>query len=143
MSNKNAHSRRPIWIWVISIFYFGIGISGLMVIAMALAVKSQGPGPAGQAPSLDDMMRSSLWGLLPAANIAAAASLFFLRKTAFHIFSALFAAKLVLQLVFETPFLGAVSKGNAEMIIGYGLGYIILLVVCIYTWRLKQSGVLK
>lgn len=91
---------------------------------------------------MDSLMRSSLWGLLPAANIAGAVSLFFLRKIAFHIFSALFAAKISLQLFFETRLAGAFSEGNAEMIIGYGIGYVILLAVCIYTWRLKQSGVL-
>lgn len=143
MSAAGTHLRRSIWIWLISIFYFGIGISGFMLIAMALAVKSQGPGPAGQAPSLDVLMRSSLWGLLPAANIAGAVSLFFLRKIAFQIFSALLAAKLVLQMIFESPLAGTAKEGDPEMIIGYGLGYIILVAVCIYTCRLKRSGLLK
>lgn len=143
MGSQDSNSRRPIWIWLISIFYFGVGISGLMAIAMALAVNSQGPGPAGKVPELESLMYSSLWGLLPAANIAGAAVLFFLRKAAFLIFAGLFAAKLILQLIFESPLSGAVSLGNNEMIIGYALGYIILLAVCIYTWHLTQTGLLK
>ncbi len=135
--------RRPVWVWVISIFYFGVGISGLMAVAMALIVHSQGPGPAGEASSMDDLMRSSLWGLLPAANIACAASLFMMRKIAFIVFSCMLAAKLMLQLLFETPLSEALSGGNTEMIIGYGIGYIILIAVCLYTWRLRQTGLLE
>lgn len=142
-SRQNPKKKRPLWIWVISIFYFGFGISGVMAVAMALVIKAQGPGPAGEVESLGPLMRSSLWGLLPAANMAGAAALFMMKKTAFYIFSCLLAAKVIMQLLFETPMSGALSDGNTEMILGYGLGYIILAAVCIYTWKLKNSGLLE
>ncbi|MCF8023950.1 MAG: hypothetical protein K9K82_00485 [Desulfobacteraceae bacterium] len=147
MMEQNQKKRRPVWIWVISIFYFGFGISGLMAIAMALIIHTQGAGPAGEIASLDDLMRSSLWGILPAANIAGAVSLFLMRRIAFAIFSGLLAAKIALQMFFETPLSNAISGGggsaNMEMILGYGLGYIILLAVCIYARHLKKTGILK
>ncbi|MFW6333642.1 MAG: hypothetical protein ACOC0W_00120 [Desulfosalsimonas sp.] len=139
---QNPEKKRPLWIWLISIFYFGFGISGVMAVAMALIIKAQGPGPAGEVQSLGPLLHSSLWGLLPAANMAGAAALFMMKKAAFYIFSCLLAAKAVMQLLFETPLSGALSEGNTEMILGYGLGYIILAAVCIYTWRLKNSGLL-
>lgn len=143
MKAQNPKKRRPIWVWLISIFYLGFGLSGLMAVAMALVIFSQGKIPEGEIESLNTLMRSSLWGMLPAVNIAGAISLFLLRKIALPIFSVLLIVKLGLQLFFENTLAAAFSGGNAEMIIGYGLGYGILLAVCIYTWRLKKAGILK
>lgn len=143
MKTQNPKNRRPIWVWLISIFYLGFGLSGLMAVAMALIIFSQGKIPEGEIESLNSLMRSSLWGMLPAVNIAGAVSLFLLRKIAFPIFTGLLIIKLILQLFFETPLAEALSSQNTQMIIGYGLGYAILTAVCIYTWRLKKTGILK
>ena len=143
MTAQPGKTRRPIWVWLISIFYLGFGLSGLMAVAMALILYSQGNIPADKLPSMDYLLRSSLWGALPAINIAGAVSLFLMRKIAFPIFTGLLVIKVILQGIFETPLGQALSSQNTEMIIGYGLGYAILLAVCIYTYRLGQAGRLK
>ncbi|MFP3981979.1 MAG: hypothetical protein ACLFUY_11320, partial [Desulfobacterales bacterium] len=123
--------------------YLGFGLSGLMAVAMALILYSQGNISADKLPSMYLMLRSSLWGILPAANIAGAVSLFLMRKIAFPIFTGLLVVKLILQVLFETPLAEALAGQNTQMILGYGLGYAILLAVCIYTYRLGQSGRLR
>lgn len=134
---------RPVWVWLISIFYLGFGLSGLMAVGMALIIHAQGSGPAGEAASLQTILQASLWGILPAANIAGAISLFLMRKIAFYIFSGLLVVKACLQLLLEDALATVFSSGNAQMIIGYGLGYGILLAVCIYSRYLAKTGVLR
>ncbi|MBS3756782.1 MAG: hypothetical protein KGY56_13870 [Desulfobacterales bacterium] len=143
MTAQPGKPRRPIWVWLISIFYLGFGLSGLMAVGMALILYSQGNISADKLPSMYSLLRSSLWGILPAANIAAAVSLFMMRKIAFSIFTGLLIVKAILQVLFETPLAEALAGQNTQMIIGYGLGYAILLAVCIYTYRLGQTGRLR
>ena len=136
--------KRPLWVWVIAIFYFGFGLSGLMAITMAFLLQLQVTIPAEQTAALNHLMRSSLYGLLPAASIAGAVALFRMRRMAFYIFVSMLAVRLVQPLLFH-PLLPVPVKpeDNSDMVIGYAMGYVILIAVCIYTFTLKKAGHLK
>lgn len=82
----------------------------------------------------------TLYGLLPAANIAAAISIFKMRKIAFYLFSFILSARLAI-IVFHALFTDMteqITMGPAltGTIIGFGIN----LAVCFYTYRLKQEG---
>jgi hypothetical protein len=142
MTRTPARSRRPIWVWLISVFYFGFGASGVMAAAMALMLIHRGSVEPAQLPELKILLQSSLWGLLPAISMAGALSLFFMKKTAFPIFISLLALRTAMPAIFAShPALG-LSQANSDMILGYALGYAILLGVCFYVYRLGKSGLL-
>jgi len=84
----------------------------------------------------------TLGGLLPLANLAGAVTLFRLRKIAFYIFSSMFIAGLangMVQFVLLDWSLQTVSGQGLSQV---GIGYLITLAVCIYTYRLKKQNIL-
>ena len=144
MTAQRPPYKRPIWVWLISIFYFGFGASGIMAVGMALMLLSRGSVPPSELSALKTLLQSSLWGILPAASMAAAASLFFMRRLAFPLFVFLLITRLSMPIVFGSAYPApGFSAGDAEMITGYAVGYGILLIVCLYVFRLRQRGMLR
>jgi hypothetical protein len=103
----------------------------------------------GQIPvgieQLADLKKASLtWslgGLIPVLNIAAAVSLFLLRKVALYLFMAIVALGLInglWQLLTSDWFENIGGQGCLGAIIGYSIATLI----CVYIFRLKQRGVL-
>ena len=143
MSPAQPKTRRSVWVWLISIFYLGFGVSGLMTVAMVLILLYRGGAGPEEVNSMKTLLQASLWGILPAANIAGAVSLFLMRRMAFPIFTGLLIARLALPLFPGPSFPPGFSGTTADMIGGYVLGYGILIAVCIYTYRLRQTGMLR
>lgn len=143
MSPAQPKTRRSIWVWLISIFYLGFGASGLMTVAMVLILLYRGGAGPEEVNSMKTLLQASLWGLLPAANIAGAVSLFLMRRIAFPIFTGLLIARLTLPAVLGANPTRAFSGTTTDMIGGYVLGYGILIAVCIYIYRLRQTGILR
>lgn len=143
MSPAQPKTRRSVWVWLISIFYLGFGVSGLMTVAMVLILLYRGGAGPEEVNSMKTLLQASMWGILPAANIAGAVSLFLMRRMAFPIFTALLIARLALPLFPGPSFPPGFSGTTADMIGGYVLGYGILIAVCIYTYRLRQTGMLR
>ncbi len=134
--------KRPIWVWAIAIFYFCTGAMTLLSFFHILTAPVD--LPAGELAAIrSQAVRWTLFGLLPALNVAAAISLFAMRGIAFHLFSAVLAAGLAnigLHLLF---FDLASHIQSGPGLIGTIIGYGITFTVCIYTYRLKKSGVLE
>ncbi|MFP4226945.1 MAG: hypothetical protein ACLFRF_09460 [Desulfobacterales bacterium] len=132
-----AGQKRPFWIWLISAFYL---YSGVMTLSMLWLIIN---GDVNLSPEeLAMAKKTSLGGLIPLANLAGAVSLFLLRKIAFYIFSGMFIAGLangMLQFVLLDWSLQTVSGQGLSQV---GIGYLITLAVCIYTYRLKKQNIL-
>jgi len=143
MTETSARSRRPIWVWLISVFYFGFGASGVMAVAMALVLFYRGSLQPAQMPELKILLQSTLWGLLPAISMAGALSLFFMKKIALFVFLFLLLLRTAMPVILSAHPDYKMLQGSSEMIAGYAIGYGILLGVCIYTYRLARSGMLK
>lgn len=84
----------------------------------------------------------TLAGLLPLANLAGSVCLFLLKKAAFPIFSAMFAASVAngaIQLLFlDWSFESVSGKGLSQVLIGWGITFGAVL----YTYHLKRKGIL-
>lgn len=143
MNPAKPKTRRSIWVWLISVFYLGFGVSGLMAVAMVLILLYRGGAGPEEVNSMKTLLQASLWGILPAANIAGAVSLFLMRRMAFPIFTGLLAVRLTLPIFSSLPSPPGFSGTTTEMIGGYVLGYGILIAVCIYIYRLRQTGLLR
>lgn len=143
MSPAHRKTRRSIWVWLISVFYLGFGVSGLMTVAMVLILLHRGGAGPEEVNSMKTLLQASLWGVLPAANIAGAVSLFLMRRIAFPIFTGLLIARLTLPAVLGANPAPGFSGTTTDMIGGYVLGYGILIAVCIYIYRLRQRGMLR
>lgn len=133
--------KRPFWVWLIFAFYLFSGVMNLSMLWLILT------GDVNLSPEELSMARKTslawtLGGLLPLANIAGAVSIFLLRKMAFYIFSGMFIAGLangMLQFVLLDWSLQTVSGQGLSQV---GIGYLITLAVCIYTYRLKKQNIL-
>jgi hypothetical protein len=133
--------RRPIWVWAIAIFYFCTGTMTLLSFLHILATPVDLP-PEELAAIRFQAKVWTLFGLLPALNIAAAVSIFKMRRIAFYLFSWAMAAGLAnigLQLLFF-DLASRIQSGPG--LVGTVIGYGITFTVCIYTYRLKKSGAL-
>jgi hypothetical protein len=137
----NQKRRRPIWVWAIAIFYFCTGVMTLLSFLQILTAPVD--LPAKELAAIRTQAKIwTLFGLLPALNIAAAVSLFKMRRIAFYLFSGVLAAGLAnigLQLLFF-DLASHIQSGRG--LVGAVIGYGITFTVCIYTYRLKKSGAL-
>jgi len=128
--------KKPFWIWLISAFYLFAGVASLFSL-LGIVASPQG---------IPQEMRSkalgwTLWGMIPLLNIIGAFSLFRMKKAAHSIFCAILGlglANALLRALFDPD---PLLTGSNELI-GTALGYVILVLVCIYTYNLKKHGAL-
>ena len=138
--NQPDHSKpkRPFWIWLISAFYL---YSGTMSLSLYYYIQA---GIIALPPGhLTAINRLTLWGLIPIANLAAAILLFMRRKAAFYIFSAMLVMGGINTLILFFTIDWSARPVSGQDISRLVFGYAITLVVCFYTFRLKQNGTLK
>ncbi len=137
--------KKPLWVWAIAIFYFCVGAMTLLTFVHLHIVRDPGPFSPEQLSAFRAQIRAwSLFGLLPALNIAAAVTLFKMRAAAFYLFTGLLVVRIcndtILLLFFEQL---AQFDSSGEKLTGLIIGYGINLAVCFYAYRLKQTGRLK
>lgn len=133
--------KKPLWVYAIAIFYFCVGAMTLLTFIHLHTVQEAAPLTPEQLARLRTEIRAwSMFGLLPAVNIAAAVALFRMRAAAFYLFSGLLAARIcndtILLLFFDQL---ANIESSGEKLTGLFIGYAITLAVCVYTYRLKQA----
>ncbi len=142
VSANKQKPRRPFWVWLISAFFLFCGTMNLCLLWVIANGSLQLP-PAELAAIRKAALAWTLFGLLPAANLAGAIFLFLLRKAAFYIFSAMFIAGLanagIQLLLLDTAPSQFTGQGLWQALTGYA----ITLAVCIYTFRLKQRHILS
>ena len=133
--------KRPFWVWLISAFYLFSGVMNLSMLWLILSGDVNLP-PEELAIAQKTSLAWTLWGLLPLANLAGALTLFRLRKIAFYIFSGMFIAGLANGIVqfalLDWPRQTVSGQGLSQA----GIGYLITLAVCIYTYHLKTQNIL-
>ncbi len=136
---SNDKPRRTIWVWAIAIFYFCIGTMTLLTFFHILTAPVD--MPADQLAVIRSQLKMwTLFGLLPAANIAAAIAIFRMRRIAFHLFAGILIANLLIALVqllfFDLASQVTAGPGLTGTIIGFGIN----AAVCLYTYRLMKNG---
>jgi len=133
--------KRPGWIWAISIFFFlSAGwtlLSFYLINTGAVPLIATQKEYFGRLTGLDYGL-SVIMGL---ANLIGAVALFFLRKVAFYLFATALGANLILA-AWHTATKGWVAAIGGAGFVGVVIGWVLLTVVCIYSWRLVQRGVL-
>jgi hypothetical protein len=143
MSNDEqiVRRKRPILVWLISLFILLSAIWTLLSFYLILT----GAIPLDPAQkayfdrlTLIDHVSTIIPGLL---NMSAAVALFLLRRIALYLFLSASGLSFVLAAWHAT------AKGWVEALGGAGLigaliGYVLMIAVLIYTWRLSKKGVL-
>lgn len=143
MSNEfKAQRERPVWVWLISIYFFLSAIWSLL--SLYLILSGTIPLEPAQKAYFDrqtpvDYALIILAGLL---NLAGAVTLFLLRKIARYLFlSAL--GLLAVSTLWHAAAKGWIEASGVAGFVGVLIGYALLVIVCIYAWRLSKKGVLQ
>jgi hypothetical protein len=137
-----AQHKRPKWAWAISIFYF---LSAAYTLLSFYLINSGAVAAPEATKSYLDSLTATDYAftiLIGLANFIGAISLFLLRKMAYPLFLASFAASVpmsVWHIVSKNMLSAFVSGGAIGMLIGWG----ILLAVCLYLKKLTKLGVLR
>ncbi len=132
--------KRPKWVWVIAIFYF---ISAGLTLLSFYLIGSDSVSITPEKKAYFDSFSTfdcTTSILIDLANFSGAITLFLLRKIAFY----LFAGALIVN--FLSTIWYTLSKGWVDAtgvgLFGAMIGLGLLVVVCIYTWKLKNKGIL-
>lgn len=134
--NRSSIRTRPFWVWIISIPSILANVWGLISIFLLLSGIVQAP------PELTASINERLAGNAPffliaygCLSLVAAITLFRLRKVAFYLFAILLGVSLFNIEIDELN-----TSFDWSILIA---DWSILIAICIYTWRLKQNGVLR
>jgi hypothetical protein len=135
------NKKRPRWVWAISIFFFLS--AGWTLLSFYLISTGAIPLNAVQKEYYDrlagvDYAVSIIMGL---ANLVGAVALLLLRKIAFYLFAVALGANLILA-AWHTATKGWMAAVGGAGFVGVVIGWVLLIAVCIYSWRLVQRGVL-
>ena len=137
-----ASGKRPGWVVVISIVYFVFGVATL--VSSYFIQSGSITAPPEYQKYLESLTTSdhTFNVLIAAANTLGAVALFLMRKAAFPFFLSSLCFNVLMTLW------RMVSKGWAHAfvggsVIGFLLGCLILLMICMYTNKLSKSGVLR
>ncbi|MBE9060759.1 hypothetical protein [cf. Phormidesmis sp. LEGE 11477] len=131
---ESSVRKRPVWVWLISVPY--IFLNAWFLLSAFLFLSGIVSVPPDLPPELAASINDKLTGNAPfflithsCLCLAAAIALVRLRKVAFYLFAVLL----------------GISLFNIEIdgLSGTTFDWIILIAICIYTWRLKQKGVLR
>jgi len=136
--------RRPFWVWVISLLYFFTGTRALLLLLRILGMDTA--VDETQATALLEVKKQlllwSMYGLIPAANLAGGVLLFKLHRWAYYCFALILSLNLV-NMVRSVLFDGgAVQLTSGSSVVGVLLGLGVIFAVCVYTYRLKENGIL-
>lgn len=133
--------KRPGWVWVISIFFFFSAawtlLSFYLIHTGTIPLNQQQRAYFEGLGAFD----YSVTVLLGVANLMGAACLFLLRRAALY----LFGAALVVNTLFtawqilSTPWPDTIGSSGLT---GAFIGWVLLVAVCLYVWRLSRKGVL-
>ncbi len=132
--------KRPFWVWIISAYYILSGLSSLMAI-LAVQTGSMEVTPEELRSLKEQILLWSLGGVIPLLNIIAAISLFMMRKAAFYLMLGLLGIKAVNDLL-QVVLTNNAEQFSSQGMIGVTLGYVISILICIYTYKLLKRGVL-
>lgn len=124
--NESSNRRRPIGVWIISIPYIFTSASFLLWIFLFRSGIVQAPPDSAASIANIEPFFPTAYSLL---YLVAAIELFRLEKVAFYLFAILLGFSLV--------------NIKIDGLFGTTFDWIILIAICIYTWRLKQKGVLR
>ena len=136
--------KRPILVLVILIFFLVTVVSTLLSLYLIYVGKISlvdMPGIRFKSLTFIDIGLSLFVGL---TNLTGALLLFFLRKQALYFFVVSLIVNLSVfswQIISRgMKLLGAISLDG---LIGMAIAWAILIAICLYTWRLKKTGVLE
>jgi uncharacterized membrane protein YecN with MAPEG domain len=136
------NKKRPVWVWAISLFFFVSSVYTLL--SFYLIYSGRIPLQSAQKAYLNSLtfIDIGLSVLLLLTNLTAAVLLFLLRKQTFYLFAIALVANLLMTIwhTISNNFMANMSSGR---LIGMVIGWIILLVICVYTKHLEKAGVLK
>ena len=134
--------RRPAGVWVVSVYYFFS--AGYTLVKFTLARSG--------LVELDPLQKSYFASLSPGDYLLVVVSaclmlsgaifLFLMRRIAFPLFCAALALSASIT-VWNILTRHLTSKAAIGSLIGAGVAWTIMLLVCIYTARLRAQGVLK
>jgi len=133
---------RPALIWVITIFYLiSIVFTALSFVLVYSGRIPVNPGTQQYLASLT-VFDHVMTGIIVGRNLIATILLFMLRKQAFHLFAAAFTIT-ILSTVYQSVAKGWTQalggSGVISALIGYGISFSIIM----YSFRLRQRGILK
>jgi hypothetical protein len=139
--DQNQSKKRPGWVWAISIFFFLS--AGWTLVSFFLINTGAVTGNAEQEAYFSSLtvVDYGLTILIALANLLAAVALFLLKKIAFYLFLTAFGANLLLT-AWHTATKGWVAAIGGAGLVGALIGWILVIAVCIYSWRSIQRGVL-
>jgi hypothetical protein len=140
-SKDMAHGR-PGWVWAIFILYLFSAISTVASYGLIMAGAIDLPEPQKQYLASLTASDYVLSFLTAGINLVAAIHLFRLRKISFHFFMAallLGAVVMAWQVITNDWVSAAGGRSVAGVIFSYGLK----IAICVYVWRLANTGVLK
>jgi nitrate reductase gamma subunit len=139
--NEIAQAKRPKMVWVISAWYIlsvsVMMISHLTILAGLVPVRDEQRSYFESLTVLDHLI-TFLCGSL---TLAAAVSLFFLRRLAVKLFAISLALSIAfsLFLTLRRELFGAVGGSG---LFGAIIGWLIMGAVCLYAWGLEKKGIL-
>ena len=134
--------KRPFWVGIICVYYFlsaGYTLTNVTLVRTGMV-------------ELDPVSQSYYAGLTwtnyvlvvfsACLILSAAISLFWMRRIAFPLFCAAlaFTAAVTIWNMFTRHW---TSTTGVQSLIGFGLGWTMMLLVCVYTSRLRAQGILK
>lgn len=128
---------RPAWVWVI--FLYNLFSIGLVAAMMWLAMTDRIPLNPAQKAALTSFSASEIAEtvILSALSLIGTVQLFRLRRNAFPLLCAAFAASLLSTI-------GHTIQAPASFsVTGHLVGWAISTAICIYAWRLRHDGVLR
>jgi predicted nucleic acid-binding Zn ribbon protein len=135
--------KRPKLVWLVFLFYlFSVAytaLSFLLIFSGAISVTAEQAAYFRNLSAFD----YTITVLIATSTLAAAVSLFLLRKIAFHLFAASLGLQILQTLVqtITTNFLTVLGSPGATGL-GLLIGFAISIAVVIYAWILKERGAL-
>ena len=133
--------KRPGLVWAILIFYFfsaaWVLLSFYRIHSGAIALNPQ------QRAYFDGLglIDYSLSVILEVANLAGAISLFLLRKVALYLFGGALVVNM-LTTMWQALGTNLTQVMGPSGLSGTIIGWVIMISVCFYTWRLARNGIL-
>jgi hypothetical protein len=134
-------AKRPKLVWVVFLFYLlSVGYTALSFFLIFSGYVSVSAEQAAYFRNLS-VFDWAITCLTATLNLAAAISIFLLRKVAFFFFVISLGLSVLQTLVqvFTTNFVAALGGPGA---LGVVIGFAISIAVCTYAWRLKARGTL-
>ncbi|MDY6822914.1 MAG: hypothetical protein SWH68_03830 [Thermodesulfobacteriota bacterium] len=134
---------RPFWVWVISLLYLLTGTLAILSLFRFLGMEAAGDQVADVLAVRQQALAWSMFGLIPAANLAGGILLFMLHRWAFYAFAAALVMNLlnILRYLILEASRVQITSGSSVVGVLFGLG--VITAVCVYTWRLRKDGILR